>query len=340
MRMCINSCCPEPSHPDNATAKFCVSCGTSLLLENTYVVQKLLSDDSGFGRIYEVVALPESPPKILKVLRPDFNNDTKVVELFQQEMYILGQLNHPGIPKVELYFHHELRDRTLLHGIIMEKIDGQNLEEWLKEHRDRPLGEADARQWLRQVVEALEVLHGQKFFHRDIKPANIMRRTDGSLVLIDFGTVREASHTYLAKIGSVQGVTCITSAGYTPQEQSRGFAVPQSDFYALGMTFIHLVTGCYPLDLSDREQNRVVWRAHAPQISDAFADLLDHLTAEKPRDRPLNCGEILQQLQPPPPRLKPLWLGAIALGLLLIGVGGGFWAGTRTSTPPSPSRSR
>jgi serine/threonine protein kinase len=307
------------------------------VLENAYVAQKLLSDDSGFGRIYEVVALPDSPPKILKVLRPDFNNDTKVVELFQQEMYVLSQLNHPGIPKVEIYFHHELRDRTFLHGIIMEKIEGQNLEQWLRDRGDRPLGEADARHWLRQVVEALAVLHDHKFFHRDIKPANIMRRSDNTLALIDFGTVREATHTYLAKIGSIQGVTCISSAGYTPPEQERGFAIPQSDFYALGMTFIHLVTARYPLDLFDREQNRVVWRAHAPQISPSFAAVLDHLSAQKPCDRPLTCSEILQELTPPH-RLNPLLIGAIALGLLLAGIGG-YWMGTRTPEPPPANRS-
>ena len=70
-----------------------------------------------------------------------------------------------------------------------------------------------------------------------------MCKPNGQLVLIDFGTAREVSATYFAKVGQGQNVTGIVSPGYTPPEQTNGKAVPQSDFFALGRTFVYLLTG-------------------------------------------------------------------------------------------------
>ena len=70
-----------------------------------------------------------------------------------------------------------------------------------------------------------------------------MLRPNGQLVLIDFGTAREATITYLAKVGAGYQITGIVSAGYTPPEQQNFQAVPQSDFFALGRTFVYLLTG-------------------------------------------------------------------------------------------------
>ncbi|KAB8317824.1 hypothetical protein SD81_021510 [Tolypothrix campylonemoides VB511288] len=54
MSLCINPLCPRLDHQENANNRFCQSCGPHLLLENSYRVMRLLSDKSGFGKIYEV----------------------------------------------------------------------------------------------------------------------------------------------------------------------------------------------------------------------------------------------------------------------------------------------
>jgi serine/threonine protein kinase len=179
---------------------------------------------------------------------------------------VLGQIEHAGIPKIETYVHHNLENGTMLHGIIMQKIEGLNLEQWIKQRDRKPIAQKRAITWLKQLVDILTVVHRNKYFHRDIKPANIMLSPSGQLVLIDFGTAREATHTYLAKIGGVQGITSISSMGYTAPEQEKGFAVPQSDFYALGCTMIHLVTGKYPLDTynPDRDVFDLKFRTNLP----------------------------------------------------------------------------
>ncbi|PZU98290.1 MAG: protein kinase [Pseudanabaena sp.] len=294
MRLCINPNCPIPDHPDNINYKNCQGCGSQLLIEDRYVVKRLLSDTGGFGVVYEALETTSDKPKILKALKQELNEDTKAVSLFQQEAFVLGQIEHAGIPKIETYLHHYLENGTMIHGIIMQKIEGLNLEQWINQRDRKPIAQKRALVWLKQLVEILALVHSKGYFHRDIKPANIMLSPSGQLVLIDFGTAREATHTYLAKIGGVQGVTSICSLGYTAPEQEKGFAVPQSDFYSLGCTMIHLVTGKYPLDTYNPDRDVFEWRSHAPDVSEEFADLIDALIARKPSDRPINCEAILK----------------------------------------------
>lgn len=296
MRLCINPNCPIPDHPDNDNYPICQGCASELLIDGCYTVTKLLSDSGGFGVVYEVEN-PAGQPKILKVLKKDLNAASKAVTLFQQEALVLGQIEHAGIPKIESYVHHTLSNGQILHGIIMQKIEGINLEQWINQRHGRPIAQKRAIIWLRQLVEILALVHSKGYMHRDIKPANVMLSPSGQLVLIDFGTAREATHTYLAKIGSIHGVTSICSLGYTAPEQEKGFAVPQSDFYALGCTMIHLLTAMYPLDTYNPDSDVFEWHSYAPEISEEFADLIDALIARKPSDRPMNCEAILKILK-------------------------------------------
>ena len=88
-----------------------------------------------------------------------------------------------------------------------------------------------------------------------------MCKPNGQLVLIDFGTAREVSATYFAKVGQGGNVTGIVSPGYTPPEQTNGKAVPQSDFFALGRTFVYLLTGKPPTAFPENPRTgRLMWR--------------------------------------------------------------------------------
>jgi len=297
MSLCINPYCLEPDHTGNDSNRFCQSCGSELVLQGRYRVLRLISDKSGFGKVYE--AYERSLPKILKVLKEHYSGNQKAVELFQQEAIVLGHLHHPGIPHIEPqgYFQFFARESSQpLHCIIMEKIDGPNLQEWMKQQGNHPIGEQQALKWLQQITTVLDLVHQSNYFHRDIKPENIMLRSNGQLVLVDFGAAREMTYTYLAQLGAASsGVTKISSAGYTPPEQEQGQAVPQSDFFALGRTFIYLLTGKSPTDPSvyDPLNNEFCWRQYAPHVSPQLADLIDWLTAVKVADRPKHTQEIL-----------------------------------------------
>lgn len=294
MSLCINPHCQKQQNPDDIL--FCQGCGSELLLQGRYRVMRQLGG-GGFGVTFEVNEVRSNSPKVLKVL---INNLPKAVELFQQEAQVLAQLNHPGIPQVERdgYFVYHPRDsQNPIHCLVMEKVVGMDLEKYMKNREMRPIDQTLAMEWLKELVIILQQVHSQNFFHRDIKPPNIMLRADGRLALIDFGTARAITQTYW--FAQAQGgVTGINSAGYTPTEQMNNRAVPQSDFFALGRTFLYLLTGKEPTDpaVYDSYNNELGWRNFAPNISPQFADLIDSMMAHLPSQRPGNTEEILQRL--------------------------------------------
>ncbi|MEC4853371.1 MAG: serine/threonine-protein kinase, partial [Jaaginema sp. PMC 1079.18] len=293
MSYCINPLCPQPGDLANAENRLCHHCGSALVLRDRYRIVKLLSDDSGFATIYEVS--DATTTQILKVLKFHHNKNLRAVELFRQEAIILSQLRHPGIPNVEpdAYFAYTSHNNPeLIHCFVMEKIEGMNLQQWLQQQTQN-ISQTQALLWLQQLTKILQIVHKHNYFHRDIKLQNIMLRPSGQLVLIDFGAAREMTYTYLAQIGSAGTITRISSAGYTPPEQEKGHAVPQSDFYALGRTFVYLLTGKKLSDIYNPLTDEFDWRDYAPQITIAFADFIDRLMSAKAIDRPKDTQEML-----------------------------------------------
>ncbi|MBP0018270.1 MAG: protein kinase [Cyanobacteria bacterium SBLK] len=372
MSYCINPDCPYPQDPANADRPLCYQCGSQLLLLDRYRVVRLLSDNSGFANIYEV--RDGRVLKILKTLKRQHNNNQKAVELFVQEATVLSQLDHLGIPKIDPqgYFQYFPPEGTEpVHCFIMEKIDGPNLKEWMLQQGNLLINERQALEWLEQITRILHLVHRKNYFHRDIKLQNIMLRSTGQLVLIDFGTAREMTYTYLARMGHSGNVTKVSSAGYTPPEQQQGRAVPQSDFYALGRTFIYLLTGkqLEDKDIYDPYTNEFYWRRFAPDISTEFADFIDRLMAYRAIDRPKDTAEILetvarlqqsstrnnaatqleripatqiqltpdsptlpQEEQTPPPQPSKWLLSLLVTGLVVVG-GYGSWQGYQYTLP-------
>jgi serine/threonine protein kinase len=308
---CINPSCPNFNVPSNANERICANCGPEWLLQGRYRVIQPLGRGS-FGQTFEVDDLRGANGgggmrKVLKVL---LTNYPQAVSLFQREAKVLRLLEHPGIPRVEPdgYFKFWPQDsQEPLHCLVMEKIEGINLRDWLRNQNNQPLAQEQAIAWLKQLAEILIQIHGQQYLHRDIKPSNIMLKPDERLVLIDFGTVREATGTYLQKL-QVRSGTVIIAPGYTPPEQANGRAVPKSDFYALGRTFVHLLTGKHPLDSQDPQTGDFAWRSSAPQVSQRLADLIDHLMAMLSVNRPENAQEILRRLNEIERSLRKKWL--------------------------------
>lgn len=327
MSYCINPNCRHPENPENLN--FCQSCGSKLSIDDRYRVIRPLGK-GGFGKTYEVKDR-DGTYKVLKVL---INTQPLALELFHREANVLQRLGHPGLPRVEEdgYFTFKPNEMSKsLHCLVMEKIEGQNLEEWLKSRNYQPISSEQAVDWLLQLTQILHRVHNQNYFHRDIKPQNIMcRLSDEKLVLIDFGAVREITETIQRTTGQV---TRISSRGYTPPEQINGKAEPRSDFFALGRTCVYLLTAQDPINLSeDSRSGKLIWRTFANGVSKPLADLIDDLMAYFPNGRPKNTEVLLQRLEKLSDRplspttarssnsfpLKPALIGAgiaIAIGL-------------------------
>jgi len=337
---CINPRCDGRENPDEAAQ--CLTCGTPLLINDRFRLLRPLRPVRLDHATDVFEAVDEkgswiSPPGAIKVLKVLKSRDKKHIELQAREAHCLQMLEHPGIPRVDLDDHFSISVAGMpfpLHCLAMDKIEGKNLEEWLEGHGR--ISQQLALDWLGQLVQMLDHVHERGFFHRDIKPSNIVLKPDGTLALIDFGGSRQVTDTYLAKISgsgskvrpSSHDITVVRSTRYSPPEQIDGQAVPQSDFFALGRTLVHLVTGVPLIELpAEAETRKLVWQPKARHIDQPLADFLDELMEPDPAKRPKNTKGLREYLEKRLPRqLKiyqvrqslPFRVGMILLGALAV----------------------
>lgn len=247
--------CPFCSHDNRASARYCGSCGKSLLgvepplapigpgvvLAGRYRIGRRLGR-GGFGAAYLAYDLSLQSRRCV-VKQPRFGEyelpevRKLILDNFASEAHLLIKLNHPGhsnIPEIYAYLEDE-------HCLVMKYIEGPTLSQVLEE-RGAALSELEALQYARAVCAALVYMHGraQPVLHRDLKPANILRDAEGRVWVIDFGLARDL---YLAADGASHGMGTL---GYTPQEQFLGAAEPRSDIYALGATLYNLLANRQP----------------------------------------------------------------------------------------------
>ncbi len=281
-----------------------------IILRQRYKIIKQLGA-GGYGETYlaeDFITLPinPKPQRIVKRLKPN-RIDDPTLHRFRQEAAMLYKLgnNHDQIPKFYDYFE-ENREFYL----VQEFIDGHDLTYEITD--GKPWNEAEVIQLLQEVLEILAFVHQRGVIHRDIKPPNLMRRySDGKLVLIDFGIVKELSINGVDDQGEISSTMPIGTQGYMPSEQFDGHPKLCSDVYAVGMMAIRALTGVSTRQLSkDPNTLEVVWRDRT-QVSDALAELLNKMIRYHFSQRYPSAAEALQALTltratSPPPFASPL----------------------------------
>ncbi|NJK36167.1 MAG: protein kinase [Oscillatoriales cyanobacterium SM2_2_1] len=242
--------CPQPV--SFGGFRFCPECGHLLRLRDRFIPHRMLGQ-GGFGRTVLATDLdrPSHPLCVIKQFLPLNGNREQALkarELFAREAKLLEQLgDHPQIPRLYAYFEQE--DGPYL---VQEYVAGRHLGAELAQ--EGAFSAAAILAVLRGILPVLAFLHNRGVIHRDVKPENIIRRAgDGTLILVDFGAGKEevSSEVIATRVGTPQ---------FAAPEQLMGRPVPASDLYALGVTCIHLWTGCGPAELFDAYSGQWVWR--------------------------------------------------------------------------------
>ncbi|MFB3090412.1 MAG: serine/threonine-protein kinase, partial [Gammaproteobacteria bacterium] len=186
--------------------------------------------------------------------------------------------------------------------MVMNYEVGKSLQQILKSRKT--LTESELTKIIIPLLSGLEVMHEKGFVHRDIKPGNIFIRSDGSPVLLDFGSARQTRGERGQEMSEeAQTVTTLVSPGYAPIEQygsSSNRQGPWTDIYGLGATIYKAITGKIPLTAVDRSETIVhdmkdcylpVSNLANDRYAAQFLAAIDHAMAFKADERPQNVAE-------------------------------------------------
>lgn len=220
----------------------------------------------------------------VKVVAPHLAAEKNFLARFEAEARAVASLAHPNIVQV--------MDLTEWGGrffMVMEFVEGETLQHAIRKHKRLP--EAEAMRIGAEVAAALEHAAQRKIVHRDVKPENIFLTREGEVKLGDWGLAKD--------LGGDLSLTATGTAVGTPyymspeQARARKDLDEHSDFYSLGATIYHLVTGRPPFGGNSPTEVLMKHLTAAPQdprkftpdLSDEGAALLLRLLAKNPGDR-------------------------------------------------------
>ncbi|PHV62020.1 CHASE2 domain-containing serine/threonine-protein kinase [Cyanobacterium aponinum] len=262
----------------------------SVIVGRYQIIKRL--GKGGFGNSYLSVdqMLPGKPYCVVKRLNA-YSDDTKILTLMEKlletEAKILEKVGkHPQIPDLLAY----IQDNNNFF-LVQEYIDGQTLIQELKDKTK--YSENEVLQIIEEIMEILSFIEQYNLVHRDIKPDNILRRqSDKSLVLIDFGGIKQ-----IFNLKNETAINAVSNEGYASPEQLAGQPVMASDIYSVGMVAIHCLTGKFPGKLPrDPQTGEILWDS-SKYVSPVTAKIIKKMTSYHFKDRYQNAQEVSKDLK-------------------------------------------
>lgn len=310
----------------------------------TYVIIKHIAQ-GGMGSVYLARQQSLQRDVAIKILPPQFTQDSEFLLRFERESHVMARLQHPNIVQV---FDAGLTNEY--HYIVMEYLPGGTLANELAilRNNNKRMSVEKTILIIRQIVQALDYAHQQGIVHRDIKPSNILIAGDGRYVLSDFGIVADSDNTKITRTLQTLG-----TPEYMSPEQANGMGVDQrSDLYSLGVVLYEILNGSPPFSGNNPFSilNKHVNIA-PPPLSKTRNDvpiwlqkIVQKILEKQPENRFQTATELLEAFRRG--ESKPLIhvvktsnsfaFGALGLGIIGILAGGGLLLNNTIYNPNIP----
>ncbi|MDJ0916520.1 MAG: HDOD domain-containing protein [Woeseiaceae bacterium] len=148
-----------------------------------------------------------------------------------REGEISGKLNHPNIVSV-----FDAGQSEIGPYLVFEYVEGETLANILK--RDGRYSISDAVPIIRATLQALAAAHGEQIVHFDLSPRNILMGADGAPRVMDFGLSQFVDRIARSADHAVGTLRYMAPEHFVGEELG-----PHTDVFALGSTFLEMVTG-------------------------------------------------------------------------------------------------
>ncbi|MFF9848234.1 protein kinase domain-containing protein [Streptomyces litmocidini] len=306
--------------------------------------------EGGMGKVY-VGRDGAGTTAAVKVLRPELAHDRHLAQRFVREADMARAVTSKGVARV-------LGAQT--EGgrpwIAAEFLAGPTLDEAVRTYG--PMDVPAVRALAARLARTLDDIHAAGLVHRDLKPANIVLTSTGPRI-IDFGIARPEHGLTLTTTGQIP-----VTPGYGAPEQVLGQRVgPASDVFSLGAVLAYaasgrrafdgahvaavqyeVVHGTPDLSLVPPELVELIgpclakdpaFRPAPPRIAEAFAPpkgadrgwrkgpLAEDIKRREAATKRLAAPEDTAVPSSAPSRRR--FLTGAAVGMAVLGVGGGAW---------------
>jgi serine/threonine protein kinase len=278
-----------------------------------YQIDKVLSG-GGFSFVYlahdkqgNAVAIKEYLPTSL-ALRDDgdrvvaASDETLAgfrhgLKSFFEEGRALAKIDHHNIVRVVNFFR---ANETVY--MVMQYERGRSLQEHIQS-QSQPVPESFVRRVFGELLTGLREVHTHKLLHLDIKPANIYIRLDGSPVLLDFGSARQALTDAQVRLAPTY------TPGFAAPEQyfDRQHLGPWSDIYSIGASMYACLMRSTPVPADQRVKEDTLVpaiKAGAEAYSDHLLEVIDQCLALDSLKRPQSVFSLQKTLREEAP-VKP-----------------------------------
>lgn len=230
----------------------------------------------------------------LKTIHPACTADAEVRERLIAEAKTHASLRHPHV----VTFYEPVEDNGELF-LAIEYVDGESVADLLARSPGSRLPFTKALPLFRQLLDALEYVHGEKIIHRDVTPRNVMVTDDGVVKLGDFGLALLAGEPRLTASLHLPG----TPEYMSPEQLQAKELDGRSDLYSAALVLFRMLAGRtafeskeYLAQVHERMAGPPALRGVAPEVPSAICEVISIALQFEPQRRFHTAANFREQL--------------------------------------------
>lgn len=247
---------------------------------------EIINDNLGSGS-FGITKLIKDPSInelfVCKKYAPQVGINKKVFyENFKKEIKLMYKINHQNVVRVFTYYLYESHYTGY---IIMEYIEGTNIEEWFKDYF---ISNVSVNDVFRQLIEGFNCLEENGIIHRDIRESNILISNDGKAKIIDFGLGKDLNSCEIS-YDSFNEIINRANMEKLPNEFSQKKYTSKTDMFCIAELFDRMIK---KYKINDFEHNYILQKMMNPDPTkryESFKTILNSL--DKKDFKKLNISE-------------------------------------------------